>query len=98
MTDLEISKGLALAIGWTENRRDETGCLDPDIAVFGSGLDSAHMPDEIKVWDGEEWRTFDYRDPTVIWPIAERYGVFPSDMVTGNFSKHKRQGYPDIEG
>ena len=75
MTDLEINKALALAIGWTENRRDENGCLDPDIAVFSDG--SWDVEDEVKVWDGLYWRTFDYRDPTVIWPIAKRYYVFP---------------------
>lgn len=95
MTDLEINKALALAIGWTENRRDENGCLDPDIAVFGGSWNEGN---EVKVWDGVYWRTFDYRDPLVIWPIAERYGCFPSDMVTGDFNKHKKQGYPDKTG
>lgn len=75
MTDLEINKALALAIGWTENRRDENGCLDPDIAVFGDCPNKDD--DEVKVWDGVRWRTFDYRDPTVIWPIAKRYYKFP---------------------
>jgi hypothetical protein len=99
MTDLEISKALALAIGWTENRIDENGCLDPDVSIFGHGGYPQHygVPDEVKCWDGNDWVTFDYRDPLVIWPIAERYGVFPSECVTGDFVKHKRQGYPDIE-
>ncbi len=96
MTDLEINKALALAIGWTEDRLDTEGLLDPDVAIFGGG--GQHEVDEVKVWNGEQWRTFDYRDPAVIWPIAERYGCFPSDMVTGNFQKHKKQGYPDKTG
>lgn len=30
----------------------------------------------VVVFDGY-WRKFDYRDPAVIWPIAERYKCFP---------------------
>ena len=78
MTDIEISKALALAIGWTENRLDENGCLDPDVAVFSRGqFDPFDFPEEVKCWDGDNWRTFNYRDPLVIWPIAEKYGCFP---------------------
>lgn len=77
MTDLEISKALALAIGWTENRRDENGFLDPDIQT----LWNVRMMTEptMQVWFQGAWRDFDYRDPTVIWPIAEHYSAFPSD-------------------
>jgi hypothetical protein len=79
MTNLEISKALALAIGWTENRCDENGCLDPDVAIFGHSVGHHYSePDEVKCWDGDIWRTFDYRDPAVIWPIAERFDAFPS--------------------
>lgn len=96
MTDLEISKALALAIGWTEDRRDESGGLDPDVITEGAAFG---YEEGVFVWMGEyRWKRFDYRDPSVIWPIAERYGCFPSEMVSGNFAKHKRQGYPDIEG
>jgi hypothetical protein len=73
MNDLEISKALALAIGWVENKLDENGCNDSDIAVFGD----FDKEDELKVWNGECWRTFDYRDPAVIWPIAAKYNAFP---------------------
>ena len=73
MTDIEIDKALALAIGWTEDRIDEGGLLDPDVAEFGG----SGYADEVKVWSGEVWRTFSYTDPTVIWPIAERYNAFP---------------------
>ena len=80
MTDAEISKALALAIGWTENRRNEDGCPDPDIAVFA--FSESPNADEVKVWFDEKWRTFDYRDPAVIWPIAKATNNFPS-MVAG---------------
>lgn len=58
MTDAEISRQLALAIGWPRTAvvLGTTGCY---------------------VWCGNRWRTFDYRDPAVIWPIAERYKCFP---------------------
>jgi len=96
MTDLEISKALALAIGWTEDRRDENGCLDPDVITEGAAFG---QESGVFAWcDGIQWRRFDYRDPAVIWPIAERYGCFPSDMVSDDFKKHQQQGYPDIEG
>ena len=92
MTHLEISKALALAIGWTDNRVNEDGCPDPDIALFGSGR--TPYLDEIKVWFDEKWCTFDYRDPTVIWLIAERYSVFPSSVSTGDYAAAEKQGYP----
>lgn len=85
MTDVEISKQLALAIGWTENRRDRNGCLDPDIAIFGGFTDPRE--DEVKVWDGEYWRTFDYRDHAVILPIAVRYNAFPHQKLHGADTK-----------
>ena len=90
MTDLEISKALALAIGWTENRLDENRCLDPDIALFGG----YGFKDEIKVWFDEKWCTFDYRDPAVIWPIAECYSVFPSSVSNGDYAAAEKRGYP----
>lgn len=67
MTDLEISKALALAIGWTEDRV-VLGYSDPDILI---------QDDKVFVWFCRAWAPFDYRDPAVIWPIAERYNCFP---------------------
>ena len=81
MTDLEISKALALAIGWTEDREDEHGGIDPDIAIFG---DTQFSKDDVLCcWDGNEWRHFDYRDPAVIWPIAKRLDMFPGKGKDG---------------
>lgn len=67
MTDAEISRRLALAIGWREEQMETShrdGCVLLPGGVF------------------EMWRNFDYRDPAVIWPIAERFDCFP----------HKRAG------
>ena len=60
MTDAEISRRLALAIGWS----------DSDILLRRGDLISV-------VTDSGWARYFDYRDPAVIWPIAERFYCFP---------------------
>lgn len=67
MTDLEISKALALAIGWkqtwttraTDGEETVTICISPEDAPQ------------------EHWELFDYRDWTVSAPIAEKFNVFP---------------------
>lgn len=66
MTDLEISKALALAIGY-------------------SSTDVAFHEDmwAIVVHTGARWREFDYKDWSVIGPIAERYDCFPKQLKTG---------------
>lgn len=68
MSDLELSKALALAIGWK-------------IAITGRDPSGKLFP---LVRDGRGWRVFDYRDPAVIWRIAERFGIFPHPLVSGN--------------
>lgn len=68
MTDAEISRRLALAIGWSEKEDD------PDVIRMGA----LHDPEiHTYVWHSQEWVLFDYRDPAVIWPIAERFNKFP---------------------
>lgn len=59
MTDAEISRRLALAIGWKH--------------VQESGAGIRALVSET----GNMWYAFDYRDPAVIWPIAEAYNLFP---------------------
>lgn len=61
MTDLEINKALALAIGWP--RKDV--------------LTHEPYSTEVRVWFEREWMPFDYQDWATISPIAERYGAFP---------------------
>lgn len=65
MTDLEINKALALAIGHPEWAVRLYGHSNVIVCTTGLGE-----------WP-EVWKLFDYRDPTVIWPIAERYNAFP---------------------
>lgn len=62
MTDAEISRRLALAIGWEER----------SVQHFNPPHDN-----RIVIWTGDNFRIFDYRDPAVIWPIAERFDCFP---------------------
>jgi len=81
MTDLEISKALALAIGWKE----------ADIDVSGSAV---YVCFEVATLTRPAtWRIFDYRNPTVIWPIAERYGFFPSGISTGDYLAAEKKGH-----
>jgi len=70
MTDLEISKALALAIGWDRDRMAlNTGvvrCYYPKATAFSSS-----------------WRIFDYRDWNVIGPIAKEHDAFPYQTRDG---------------
>lgn len=66
--DSEISRRLALAIGWKAEQMEES--------ANGNGV---LLPGS----DGEMWRTFDYRDPAVYAPIAERFDCFPSKVTCG---------------
>jgi hypothetical protein len=69
MTDLEISKALALAIGWRYVYTADGMCL----------VDTADGRN--RVWVNGAWlvgcRIFDYRDWNVIGSIAEKYDAFP---------------------
>lgn len=65
MTDFDhadISRRLALAVGW-ERRA---------VQLFNPPNDG-----RVVVWTERNFRLFDYRDPAVIWPIAERFNAFP---------------------
>lgn len=64
MTDAEISRRLALAIGWQEHDFYKDG-------------DGSFVALALKSGFGHFWRTFDYTDPAIIWPIAERFDCFP---------------------
>lgn len=68
-SDAEISRRLALAIGWKEEQMEES--------ANGNGV---LLPGS----DGEMWRFFDYRDPAVYAPIAERFDCFPSKVACGD--------------
>lgn len=82
MTDLEISKALALAIGWTleymaveEYRFNGQTRGTVKLNTQHGGV-----------------RIFDYRDWNVIGPIAERYDVFPYMNTGGTWKVHYRSG------
>lgn len=64
MTDAQISRALALAIGY----REET--------IWTRALDGAVMVPYSGGWS----KAFDYRDPTVIWRVAERFDCFPQKL------------------
>ena len=68
MTDIEIDRALALAIG------HETACVN----VLGEGIPQVW----VQVDPRFEWaiRVFDHRDWNVIGPIAARYDCFPSNL------------------
>jgi hypothetical protein len=80
MTDLEISKSLALAIGWPEDRVTIT-TMSVDGGVTWVDACVSVRPDGSKFG-----RPFWYTDWNVIGPIAERYDCFPF--------KHQDKGEP----
>ena len=63
MTDLEIDKALALAIGWKR--------ILPNPEADGLK--------QCWVWTGSVWRLFSHKDWNVIGPIAARYDCFPAN-------------------
>jgi hypothetical protein len=73
MTDIEIDKALALAIGHKVAY----------VTVLGEGIPQVW----VQVDPRFEWaiRVFDHRDWNVIGPIAERYDAFPYQSVNGNW-------------
>lgn len=62
-TDAEISRDLALAIGW--RAQDVVMCHSEDYVLVNVG----GAP--------RDYSRFSYKDPAVIWPIAEWYDLFP---------------------
>jgi hypothetical protein len=69
MTEVEISKALALAIGW-----------DRDYMTLNTGVVRCYYP-KATAFDSS-WRIFSYTDWSVIGPIAERYDMFPQQSPT----------------
>jgi len=66
MTDAEISRRLALAIGWPVAKCSITHPW----ALVGHDRMTGFL-------------IFDYRNPIVIWPIAERFNCFPIRVEGG---------------
>lgn len=67
MTDAEISRRLALAIGYKPKAALRN--LAGGISVLRDASPQGYAV--------RGWYHFDYRDPSVIWPIAERFNLFP---------------------
>ena len=72
-SDIEINLALARAIGWSDNRKSGLGQPDPDVIVWTR---VGELP-EVAVWFDRDWKKFDFMDPTVIWPIATKYEIYP---------------------
>ena len=82
MTDIEISKALALAIGWPKGDVITTH-WDVKVVTYRSH----HSMEQ------HQWRNFDYRDWNVIGPIAERYDCFPIKLREGTWESASRAKY-----
>ena len=76
MTDLEIDKALALAIGWKE-----------DAVAFHDDMWTVVVHAEPNRSWPFGWRAFSHRDWNVIGPIAEKYDCFPSKRDYGELSE-----------
>ena len=66
MTDLELNKALALAIGWRKDQvsiQEYAGYARVECFRVEHGL--------------QIWMPFDYREWRIVGPIAERYNAFP---------------------
>jgi hypothetical protein len=74
MTDIEISKALALSIGWPASKIHTH--------LYGTGYAISIIQPNME----SVLRIFDYRDWAVIGPIAVLYSIFPyarRDIKTG---------------
>lgn len=78
MTDAEISRRLALAIGWESDQMTEhMGSLYVADWPRKDNRKTVLLHGGFYVPPLSPWNKFDYRDPAVIWPIAERFNLFP---------------------
>ena len=78
MTDLDISKALALAIGWREDQVSITTMSTDGISWIPACVNV--KPDGHKFG-----RPFWYTDWNVIGPIAEKYDCFPNKDMYGQW-------------
>lgn len=76
MNKTEISRRLALAIGYPADRVRLTGGDGSLYPVLVQVLNDNDRCDGPMQWGG--WQRFDHTDPAVIWPIAERFDAFPN--------------------
>ena len=76
MTNQEIDKRLALAIGWKSDQM-QIHCSNLYVADWPRKSNRAAMLYDYKP-PFLPWMRFDHTDPAVIWPIAERFAAFPA--------------------
>ena len=82
MTNQEIDKRLALAIGYTADRvRNVHGFVQ---VLNHWGRNDGPMSYNC-------WQRFDHTDPAVIWPIAERFDCFPLLVFNYGWVAHSRK-------
>ena len=72
-SDLEISKSLALAIGWREEQ-----------LIPSNATQRLYVFPQLSTTVSQS-RVFDYTDWNVIGPIAERYNCFPYKAIYGGW-------------
>lgn len=86
MTNQEINKALALAIGYTPERvRNIHGWVE--VRNDYSRMDGP------RPYSG--WQRFDHTDPAVIWPIAKKFDCFPARFFDGWYSFGHRHDCPE---
>ena len=73
MTNQDIDRRLALAIGYTADR------VRIDLGGWIQVLNDDSRMDGPTQYSGGQ--RFDHTDPAVIWPIAERFKAFPMDRL-----------------
>jgi len=71
VTDLEIDRALALAIGW---KKAQMRTKEKKLWLRTHGVFSGF------------WSPFDYRDWNVIGPIAEKFDAFPIKNTNGTWT------------
>lgn len=71
LQDSDLNVFLAWSIGYD----------DTQVRVVGSGVVQVrHSQGNIDIW-----RDFDFRDPSVIWPIAKKFDAFPYRRAGGGW-------------
>jgi len=84
MTDLEISKALALAIGYAPHHVDVVDLILTKEAVYVFRPYMAnHLFGQPKQKDASLWHRFDYTRWQTIAPIAEQLDLFPRKSSAG---------------
>ena len=71
--DVPVDYDLAVSVGYPESK----------IKILNTGV-FVEVLDTKPRGNGLHYKRFSYKDPLVIWPLAERYRCFPSPFVDNN--------------